>query len=387
MLLLIAPAATVLFLFQIFPILIGANASFRNWPLYDPSGEWLGLHHYIRVLTDPVFLGRGDAEHALADGALRQHRAVPRARARASFEPRLPWAAARADGAAAAADDRAGDRVDDDALDVQRPVRHRRRGVGGAGLRAPGLARRALAGVRDHRVHRRLDLDAVVHDHPARRPQEPAARALRGGGDRRRDQVAHVHPPHAADAAAGDRGLRRDPRDRRVPHLRSGLGDHPGRPGAADRGVQRLRLCRGLPQPELRARLGGGDHRRHRSSWCSASRSTGCWTASWTCRDEHARDRAAGCGPRRRLLRRARAGRQEGAVRPRADRRPVPVRLPGVLADPDLAAPGLGRLLRASRHRLHDPQLRRGAAGRHRRPGLRQQLHDRHARHGASRSP
>ena len=57
MLLLIAPAATVLFLFQIVPILIGANASFRNWPLYDPSGEWLGLHHYIRVLTDPVFLG------------------------------------------------------------------------------------------------------------------------------------------------------------------------------------------------------------------------------------------------------------------------------------------------------------------------------------------
>jgi multiple sugar transport system permease protein len=56
MLLLIAPAATVLFLFQIFPILIGANASFRNWPLYDPSGEWLGLHHYVRVLTDPVFL-------------------------------------------------------------------------------------------------------------------------------------------------------------------------------------------------------------------------------------------------------------------------------------------------------------------------------------------
>ena len=57
MLLLIAPAAAVLFLFQIFPILIGANASFRNWPLYNPTGEWLGLEHYRRVLTDPVFLG------------------------------------------------------------------------------------------------------------------------------------------------------------------------------------------------------------------------------------------------------------------------------------------------------------------------------------------
>ena len=52
MLLLIAPAAAVLCLFQILPILIGANASFRNWPLYDPSGEWIGLHHYVRVLTD-----------------------------------------------------------------------------------------------------------------------------------------------------------------------------------------------------------------------------------------------------------------------------------------------------------------------------------------------
>jgi len=57
MVLLIAPAASVLILFQIVPILIGANASFRMWRLYDPTGEWVGLHHYIRVLTDPVFLG------------------------------------------------------------------------------------------------------------------------------------------------------------------------------------------------------------------------------------------------------------------------------------------------------------------------------------------
>ncbi len=56
MVLLIAPAATVLLLFQIVPILIGANASFRNWRLYDPGGDWVGLHHYMRVLTDPVFL-------------------------------------------------------------------------------------------------------------------------------------------------------------------------------------------------------------------------------------------------------------------------------------------------------------------------------------------
>jgi multiple sugar transport system permease protein len=56
MLLLIAPAASVLILFQIVPILIGANASFRHWPLYDPSGEWLGFTHYAAVLKDSVFL-------------------------------------------------------------------------------------------------------------------------------------------------------------------------------------------------------------------------------------------------------------------------------------------------------------------------------------------
>ena len=56
MLLLVAPAATVLILFQIVPIVIGANASFRVWHLYDPEGTWVGLQHYVRVLTDPVFL-------------------------------------------------------------------------------------------------------------------------------------------------------------------------------------------------------------------------------------------------------------------------------------------------------------------------------------------
>jgi len=56
MLSLVAPAATVLILFQIVPILIGANASFRDWALYDPQKTWIGLHHYIAILTDEVFL-------------------------------------------------------------------------------------------------------------------------------------------------------------------------------------------------------------------------------------------------------------------------------------------------------------------------------------------
>ena len=56
MLLLIAPAALLLLLFQIIPIVIGADASFRDWMLNNPKRTWLGLQHYTSVLTDPVFL-------------------------------------------------------------------------------------------------------------------------------------------------------------------------------------------------------------------------------------------------------------------------------------------------------------------------------------------
>jgi multiple sugar transport system permease protein len=56
MLFLIAPAALLLLLFQVVPIVIGANASFRDWALYNPKKIWVGLEHYRAVLTDPAFL-------------------------------------------------------------------------------------------------------------------------------------------------------------------------------------------------------------------------------------------------------------------------------------------------------------------------------------------
>jgi multiple sugar transport system permease protein len=56
MLLLIAPAAILMLLFQVVPIVIGANASFRDWALNDPKKTWVGLEHYRQVLTDPAFL-------------------------------------------------------------------------------------------------------------------------------------------------------------------------------------------------------------------------------------------------------------------------------------------------------------------------------------------
>ncbi len=56
MLFLIAPAALLLLLFQVVPIAIGANASFRDWALYNPKKIWVGFAHYEAVLTDPAFL-------------------------------------------------------------------------------------------------------------------------------------------------------------------------------------------------------------------------------------------------------------------------------------------------------------------------------------------
>src|SRR5258708_25755001 len=56
MLLLIAPAALLMTLFQVVPIVIGANASFRDWALNNPKKTWVGLSHYIDVITDPAFL-------------------------------------------------------------------------------------------------------------------------------------------------------------------------------------------------------------------------------------------------------------------------------------------------------------------------------------------
>ena len=56
MLMLIAPAVTLLILFQAVPIFIGGSASFQDWMLYNPKKTWVGLSHYTSVLTDPAFL-------------------------------------------------------------------------------------------------------------------------------------------------------------------------------------------------------------------------------------------------------------------------------------------------------------------------------------------
>jgi len=57
MLALIAPAVLALALFQVVPILAGANTSFRDWSLHDPKRTWVGLANYAHVLGDSDFVG------------------------------------------------------------------------------------------------------------------------------------------------------------------------------------------------------------------------------------------------------------------------------------------------------------------------------------------
>ena len=56
MLALIAPAVLALVLFQVVPIVVGANTSFRDWSLHDPKRTWVGFANYAHVLGDPEFL-------------------------------------------------------------------------------------------------------------------------------------------------------------------------------------------------------------------------------------------------------------------------------------------------------------------------------------------
>ena len=57
MLALIAPAVLMLVFFQVVPILVGADTSFRDWSLHDPKRIWVGLANYAHVLGDSEFIG------------------------------------------------------------------------------------------------------------------------------------------------------------------------------------------------------------------------------------------------------------------------------------------------------------------------------------------
>jgi multiple sugar transport system permease protein len=54
---LVAPAALVLLVFQVVPILMGVDASLRNYSLTDAEHPFAGLKNFRRVLTDTQFIG------------------------------------------------------------------------------------------------------------------------------------------------------------------------------------------------------------------------------------------------------------------------------------------------------------------------------------------
>ena len=190
MLLLIAPAATLMVLFQVVPIVIGANASFRDWALNDPKKTWVGLKHYVAVLTDGAFLQvvlpntfvfmALSVSLALAAGlglALLLNRPF-RGQKLVQTVLLLPLMVAPVVAAIMLRwmfNDQFG------IVNVRsRPDRHRR----------PVLVHPALERVRDHLAHRRLVVDAVVHAAAARR----ACKACRRSRSR---------PPPSTGPAAG----------------------------------------------------------------------------------------------------------------------------------------------------------------------------------------
>lgn len=54
---LVAPAALVLILFQVLPILMGVDASLRRFSLTDEEHPFIGLRNFQRILSDSQFLG------------------------------------------------------------------------------------------------------------------------------------------------------------------------------------------------------------------------------------------------------------------------------------------------------------------------------------------
>ena len=254
MLLLIAPAVLVLVFFQILPILTGANASFRDWYLHDPKKTWVGLNHYAYVLTDAGFLRHRAAQHVRVHG--RQRRAARWSLGlllalllNRQFPGRwlvqtiilLPLMVAPVVAAI-----------------MIRWMFNDQFGIVNVVLDAFGippiawLAQRWTAFAR-HPVDRYVAVDAVVRAAAAGRPAEPAARAVRGGADRRRVSAwrmfRYLTLPMLRPVIVVCVVIRAIDAFRTFDIVWTISA---GGPGALDRGVQHLRLYRGVPVHELR---------------------------------------------------------------------------------------------------------------------------------------
>ena len=164
--------------------------------------RFVGLRQLRRAAADAAVL-EGAGQHALLRRRRRAalDRRVARRGAAAQFAARalqavLPHRAVRA------GRHHAGRRRGDLALPVPHALRPAQLRARRHRHRADRLARRsALVDAGDHPV-RGVEELRLQHDHPARRPAEHSARALRGGAHRRRVALAPASPRHAADARA-----------------------------------------------------------------------------------------------------------------------------------------------------------------------------------------
>ena len=198
---LIIPAVVILCVFEIMPIVIGMNASFRNWTLYNPNGAWVGFQHYAYILKDPVFLKLVlpntfllillSVSISLCLGLALAHLLIRHFFGRAVVQTfvLLPLLIAPVI-----------------ASMMVRWIFNDQFGVASAALSALGfepilMAGRALARLRTHRFHRYLAVDTLVHHHPARRFARITERALRGRAYRCRGSLAHLHARDAACCA------------------------------------------------------------------------------------------------------------------------------------------------------------------------------------------
>jgi multiple sugar transport system permease protein len=240
------------------PIAIGANASFRDWALYNPKKTWVGLHHYEAVLSDPEFLwvvlpntfifmilsvagalvlglglalllNRPFAGQKIVQTVL----LVPLMVAPVIAAIMMRW-------------------MFNDQFGIVNAV------LEGLGLDGqPGWS--SAGRLRRHRDDRHLAVDAVVHALAAGRPAEPAARAVRGCRHRRHLDLARLHPSHLPmlrSVIVVCVVIRAIDAFRTFDIVWTLTG---GGPGRSTELLQPLCLCARLPDPRFRPRLGGGD--------------------------------------------------------------------------------------------------------------------------------
>ena len=205
----IIPTIAFLIVFNIFPLIYSLGYSFTDFRAStNAPANFVGLRNYRELLTDPFIWNNFvvTAKYVIVSVGGQMHR---RLRPGAAPQPRHPLQGPDHHAAAPA---------DDDVDGGGRPVLEAdlRSLLGAAQLhprpRQFRLAVQPRRGALRHRHHRHLDVGALRDAAVARRPLGRAEASLRGGGDRPRRALVHLHPHHAAAGRA-------DPDDRdHLPH-------------------------------------------------------------------------------------------------------------------------------------------------------------------------